>query len=230
MNSSTLRALSGVALVLGAVGCLAGGVLHPVVDGEAHSVAAITAPGDLVGSLALLTGTVLLLLGLPGVYGWLADRLGRLGLVGFVLYFLGNLLSAVPHLVVMALLGPVVARRAPDLISHDDMIIDSPLFASEQLVFGLVLVAGLLILGIALVRSPAVPRWIGLVGIVGTMIIVVPLPERAVTTGLQIELARAVMVAALGVLAVRSARAGGGPSRAAAAQAGGIKAAAWSGT
>ncbi|WP_375430583.1 hypothetical protein [uncultured Friedmanniella sp.] len=208
MNPLILRSLSGSALVLGAVGCLIGGVLHPVVDGEAHSIAAITAPGELLGSLTLLIGTVLLLLGLPGVYGWLAGRLGRLGLVGFVLYFLGNLLSAVPHLVVMALLGPVVARRAPELISHDDMIIDSPLFATEQMIFGLVLVAGLLILSIALVRCRALPRWIGVVGLVGSMIVLIPLPEQAVTTGLQVELARAVMIGGLGLIAVRSTRAG----------------------
>ena len=74
------------------------------------------------------------------------------------------------------------------------------------------------------------PRCVGVVGIVGSMIIFIPLPERAVTTGLQIELARAIMVAALGVLAVRSGRTEPAVPDAVEAQAGGTSAAAWSGT
>ena len=205
MNTQQLRRSSGQALVLAAIGCIVGGLMHPVVHGEAHSVAALTAPHEALGSLILLVGTVLLLLGLPGVYGWLAPRLGTLGLIGFLLYFLGNLLSAVPHLILMAFVAPTIARRAPDLVSHNDMIIDSHAFATEQMLTGLTLVAGLLVLSVALVRAAGALRWIGTVGIVGTVVILIPLPAHPVLSGLQIEAARGLLVAALGVMAVRTA-------------------------
>jgi hypothetical protein len=205
MNSSTLRTLSGSALVAAAAGCLAGGLLHPVVSGHAHSAEALLSPGEAIGSSALLIGTVLLLLGLPGVYGWLATRLGRIGFVGFLLYFVGNLLSSIPHLVVMTTIGPEVARRAPDLISEHDMIISSPAFELEQTVSGFTLVAGLALLSIALVRRSDL-RWIGSVGLLGVVVMFVPLPAMPVLSGLQIELARGVLIAALGVAAIRSSR------------------------
>lgn len=205
MHTLTLRRLSGYALVLAAFGCIAGGLMHPVVDGHAHSAQALLSPHELTGTLTLLTGTVLLLLGLPGVYGWAADRLGVLGFAGFAMTFLGNLLSAVPHLVVMGFIGPEVARRAPALVSPGDMIIDSRPFAIEQVATGMLLIAGLLVLGIALLRSP-LPRWLGILAVAGAVLLVTPLPALPMVGGLQIELARGVVVAGLGVLAVRSTR------------------------
>src|SRR3712207_9058253 len=65
-------------------------------------------------------------------------------------------------------------------------------------------IAGLLLLGIALLRSGAVPRWIGGLGVLGAVLAFVPLPVLPVLSALQIELPRGLMVAALGVLAVRS--------------------------
>lgn len=82
-----------------------------------------------------------------------------------------------------------------------------PAFETEQLVSGFALMISLLLFGVALVRSRAVPRWVGWTGVAGGLVMLVPIPATAVVSGLQIELLRAVMVVALGVLAVRDARA-----------------------
>lgn len=206
MNASTLRRLSGLATIAAGPLCVIGGLLHPVVEGQAHSPAAL-ATSHTLGSGALLAGTVLLLLGLPGVYGRIGARLGVLGLVGYVLYFLGNLLSAVPHLVLMTFAAGDVAHDHAELVSAHDAVLGVPAFEAEQLVSGFALMIGLLVFGVALVRSRAVPRWVGWTGVAGGLVMLVPIPATPVVSGLQIELLRAVMVVALGVLAVRDARA-----------------------
>jgi hypothetical protein len=185
--------------------CIIGGLLHPIQDGHAHSQEALVQPHTL-GSSALLAGTVLLLIALPGVYGWIAPRAGRLGLVGFVLYFLGNLLSAIPHLVLMSFAASYLAEQHPGTISEQDAVIAAPAFEAEQLIAGLGLVLGLLVFAIALVRANGLPRWPGWVGIAAAVGVFVPLPVLPVVTGLQIELLRGVMLVGLGVLAIRSTR------------------------
>jgi hypothetical protein len=204
MNTLTLRRLSGLAAAVAGPLCIIGGLTHPIEDGHAHSPDALVRPHTL-GSAALLAGTVLLLLALPGVYGTVASRAGRLGLVGFVLYVLGNLLSAVPHLVLMTFAASDLAEHHPAMISEHDAVIAAPAFETEQLVSGLTLVLGLLVFGIALLRSTGVPRWIGWAGVAGAVAAFLPVPVLPVVTGLQIELLRGAMLVGLGVLAVRSA-------------------------
>ncbi|WP_327007161.1 hypothetical protein OHA72_07725 [Dactylosporangium sp. NBC_01737] len=203
MDTYTLRRLSGLAAVAAGPLCIIGGLLHPIEDGQGHNVDALVGP-HAFGSSALLLGTVLLLLGLPGAYGWIAPRLGALGLVGFVLYFVGNVLSAIPHLVIMGFAASDMAHHHPDMISEKDVIIGAPAFEAEQIASGLGLVAGLLVFGIALLRGRAVPRWIGWTGVAGAVLQLVPLPATPMLTGLQIELLRGAMLIGLGLLAIRS--------------------------
>ncbi|MFI5956749.1 hypothetical protein [Cryptosporangium sp. NPDC051539] len=205
MDAFTLRRLSGLAAVAAGPLCVIGGLLHPIEHGHAHTPEAL-AQAHVLGSSALLIGTVLLLIGLPGVYGWIAPRAGRLGLVGFVLYFLGNLLSAVPHLVLMNFAASDLAERHPEVISEHDAVLAAPAFETEQLASGVVLVFGLLLFAIGLVRATGLPRWPGWAGIAGAVVVFLPLPVLPVVTGLQIELLRGAMLLGLGVLAIRSTR------------------------
>lgn len=207
MDPRTLRRLSGIALLLAGPLCLLGGMLHPVVDGHAHDAEALLSD-HAVGSIALLAGESLLILGLPGVYGWLAPRLGVTGLVGFVLYVLGNALNAIPHLVIMGFAGHELAEHHPDVIADGDVILPGAAFEAEQVATALMFLVGLVLLGIAIVRAAGLPRWVGVLGVAGAALPFFPLPVAPVVTGVQIELLRAAFVAVLGALALRSLRTG----------------------
>lgn len=205
MNHQNLRRLSGIALLLAGPLCLIGGILHPVVDGHAHDAEALLSD-HAAGSLALLAGESLLILGLPGVYGWLAPRLGLTGLVGFVLYVLGNALNAIPHLVIMGFAGRELAEHHPGVIADGDVILPGAAFEAEQIATALMFLLGLVLLGVAIVRATGLPRWVGVLGVAGAALPFFPLPATPVVTGVQIELVRGAFVAVLGLLAIRSVR------------------------
>jgi hypothetical protein len=208
MSRYFLLTVGGSALAASGVLGLLGGVLHPVVDGQSHSAASMTAAAGALAYPLLYGGAILLMVGLPAVYGWLAPRLGALGLVGFGAYFVGNALSAQSHLVVEGFVARDVVGTRPDLVPADGTIIAAPSFALLQVVGGLVFVGGVLLTGVALVRRGAgVPRWIGAAFVLSALGVLLPLPEAPVLTGLQVELFEAVATVGLGVIAVRAARA-----------------------
>jgi hypothetical protein len=209
--AATLYRLSAWCLIGSFVLSLAGGLAHPVVDGESHSVAALLAGRSPWAQYLIYAGALLLMLGLPGGYLWLRERgLGVLGLVGVVGYLVGNALSAMSHLVVEGFVAPTIAADpgARPLIGTEGEIVDAPAFVALQVAGGLVLVLSLLVLAVALLRAPGVPRWIGGVLLAGSLLLLVPLPERPVLTGLVVELPRGLTVAAIGVLVLRGLRGG----------------------
>lgn len=203
MHPDTLRRLSGLALVAAGPLCLLGGLLHPVVDGHAHGTQALLSD-HAAGSAALLAGEVLLLLGLPGVYAWLAPRLGVTGFVGFLLYVVGNMLNAIPHLVIMGFAAPHLAEHHPEVVAENDAMLPGAAFEIQQIVTGLAFMVGLMLLGIALVRASGIPTWVGVLGVAGAALPFIPLPVVEVLTGLQVELLRGALVVVLGVMAIRS--------------------------
>jgi hypothetical protein len=204
---NNLYRLSGGALIGSFVLSLAGGMAHPVVDGESHSVAALTAPASPYAQLLIYAGALLLMLGLPAAYVYLAPHVGRIGMAGLIGYFVTNALSAQGHLVVEAFVAPAIARdpAARHLIPDDGSIVASTSFASLQMVAGLAFMVSLLLIGIGLLRSGGfVPAWVGVVTVAGALLLAVPLPEAPVLTGLQVELARGLMVATIGLGMIRS--------------------------
>ena len=103
---------SGLALVAGGLLMIVATVLHPSRETPATIVEAEV---RLVAAHALLTLSYLLvLLGLPGLYGAASVRMGRLGLVGFLLAFLGTMLIAVSGN--FGFLAPVLAAESPQTI------------------------------------------------------------------------------------------------------------------
>lgn len=205
MTTTTLYRLSAVALVLSFVVSLAGGVLHPVVDGHSHSVEAFLAPRSPWAQYLIYLGALLLMLGLPGGYLFFRRSVGRLGFVGFTNYMVGNALSAMSHLVVEAFVGPTLAAdpAARHLVPDSGEIFDAGSFVALQAVGGIVFLLGMLLTGIALVRAHDVPTWVGVVLVAGALALFVPFPERPGLTGLLVELPRGLAVATLGILVLR---------------------------
>jgi hypothetical protein len=207
VSPTTLRRLAGGTLVAQFGLCLAGGLLHPVVDGRAHSPDALLAPLAPASWTLLLTGTVLLVMAMPAAVSYLAPHVGRVGTVAALVHLAALLVVVVPHLAVESMVAPVLAAdpRAVALVDPADGIVDSPLFLAVQTVGGLVMMLSLAVLGVTVVRS-SLPTWIGIAMIAALVLIVTPLPVAPLLTGLQVEVPRGLAMAGVGLLLLRSAR------------------------
>lgn len=209
MSPRQLLRGSAVLLVVQFLLCLAGGLLHPVVDGRAHSVEALTAPLAPLALSLILAGTVVGVVALPGAIAWLAPHVGRVGTGAAVTYWLGLLVVVLPHLSTELFVAPVLARDpAGQAFVHDgDMIFDGAVFIATQTIGGLVMMLALAVLGVCVVRS-ALPSWIGWVMVLALVLIATPIPLAPGLTGAIVEVPRGLATAAIGVLVLRDLRRG----------------------
>jgi hypothetical protein len=200
MSSTTLIRMSGLALILAFALSLAGGMLHPVIEGESHGAFALAHPGFPAAHLLVFLGEVFLLLGLPGLYARIAPSTGILGLAGFALYFFASATLASFFSAYEAFVAPVLAAdpATRELVASGGAIPASVPLAVLQGVGGPALMLGMLLLGIAVFRSGALPRWSGVLLAVAPILLLLPVPEAPVLTGLLIELPRGLAVAAMG--------------------------------
>ncbi|MEU1998075.1 hypothetical protein ABZ511_26840 [Nocardia gamkensis] len=204
-SRETVTRMCGAALTIGGALCIAGGSLHPIVAGKGHSVEALTSPGTPIAQILLGIGTVLLVFGLPGMYAWLRPRLGVAGFVGTVAYLLGNIVTATGHLTVELLVAyPFASDPATaHLIAGNDNMIDTTAFALFNSIGGLVMLAGMGLLGASLLRHHAVARWIAVLTLLGMAGFFLPIPATEGLSGFIYEAPRGIAVAAIGVLMLR---------------------------
>lgn len=206
ITPAVLFRLSAGAVIAAFVLNLTGGLLHPVVNGNSHSVESLTSWTSPWAQLILLFGTVIQLAALPGVYAWVAPRAGLGGLIGFVTLYASLMLTALTHLAVEAFVSYELASD-PDtahLVPADGSLFPSTIFVALQTVFGTVYMLSLIVFGLALLRTAAVPRWIAAAMAIGGVICVVPWPELPGVTGLVVELPRGLAFAAIGVTMLRA--------------------------
>jgi MFS family permease len=151
---------SGLALIMGGVLMVVATVLHPSQETPA---AILEAEVRLVAAHALLTLSYLLvLLGLPALYGAASVRMGRLGLVGFLLAFLGTMLIAVSGN--FGFLAPVLAAQSPATIDAINRY--PPEGALNAVAFG-GFVVGFVIFGMAMAKTAGFPRPSGVLVAIG---------------------------------------------------------------
>jgi hypothetical protein len=150
----------GMALVAAGVLVVVATLLHPsretattIVASELRLVAAHT-----VYTVAWL----LVLLGLPGLYAAERGGMARLGLVGFLTAFIGTYLIAVTGN--FGFLAPVLARHSPAVL--DSISQHSPVVIINGLAAVLFMI-GYVLLGVAMIRTVALPRWSGVLVAVG---------------------------------------------------------------
>ncbi len=150
MSSTILYRLSGIVVLLGGVFAMIGAVLEVP-----------SAPGTplwIPGTGFSLAGSLMILLGWPGLYLRQADKAGRLGLLGFVL-------SSVALLVLGIGFGTIDTFASQILAVEGSM----PALLGFELLGGLLLVVGPLLFGIATLRARVFPRWVALILIVGSI-------------------------------------------------------------
>lgn len=205
-SRATVLRLCGLALALAGPLCIAGGTIHPIVDGKGHSVEALTGSGTPLAQSLLGIGTALLILGLPGFYAWVRPRLGTAGFIGLLCYLIGNITTAAGHLAIEIFVAhPLAADPATaHLISDNDNMVDSTAFLVFNQGGGLVMLAGMGMLGASLLRNDAVPRWISVLTLVGMVAFFLPMPAVQHLTGFIWEAPRGIAVAALGILMLRN--------------------------
>ena len=159
-SSAALLRWSGLALIAGGLLLVVATVLHPSRETPATM---LEAEVRLVAAHVLFTLSYLLvLLGLPGLYGATSVRMGRLGLVGFLLAFLGTMLIAVSGN--FGFLAPVLATNSPEAIDAINRY--PPEAALNAVAFG-GFVVGFGMFGVAMARTASFPRPAGVLVAVG---------------------------------------------------------------
>ncbi len=166
MSSSSLIRWAGLAALSSGVLSAIGDLLGLVVDLE-NPLSATTASYTIVFFLYLLS-TALLLLGLVGLYTSQSQAAGILGLVGFLVAFLGTVLL-VGALWFELFITPALAEQAPELVGAE---LGLPGFILMVL-FGAV---GWVLFGVTTLRAGVYPRWAAVLLIVGGVLAFFPLP------------------------------------------------------
>jgi hypothetical protein len=152
---------SGLALVAGGLLLAVATTLHPSRETPATI---LQAEVRLVAAHVLFTlSSLLVLLGLPGLYGAASTRMGRLGLAGFLLAFTGTTLIAVSGN--FGFIAPVLAADLPATINAINMYL--PVVALNGVVAFGGSVVGFVMFGMAMAKAPTLPRSSGLLVAVG---------------------------------------------------------------
>jgi hypothetical protein len=150
----------GLALVAAGVLMAVATLLHP-----SHETATtiIASEVRLVAAHSAYTlSWLLVLLGLPGLYVAQRGGMGRLGLAGFVIAFLGTYLIAVTGN--FGFLAPVLAKDAPAVI---DAISQYPPVVGVNAVAAIGFMIGYVLFGIAMIRTAGLPRLAGILVAIG---------------------------------------------------------------
>lgn len=157
MSSTTLYRLSGVALIVGS----ALSIIYLLIQGvflNGSDLATITGSLSLISSVTGFVGSVLVLLGLPGMYVRQAGRAGILGLLGFLFIWYVTLYQGViiPFTSV-TIISQMTAHIVPQAVSVATT--PPPAWTPFFLVSMVGQVLGILLLAIATLRARIFPRW-----------------------------------------------------------------------
>ena len=158
MSTAKLIRWSGLISILAGVLYALGAILHPA--GE--DIAAYASPNWVPAHQVYWTAAMLMLFGLVGLYARQVEETGWLGLVGFVLAFIGTVLVDSIFLMASTVIHSV-ALQAPALF---DQAAAPPTFGVLVVVLGYIL--GYILFGIATMRAGVLPRWSGLLLIIGS--------------------------------------------------------------
>jgi hypothetical protein len=163
MSTANLIRWSGLISLVAGVLYAVGALLHPV--GE--SLAAVISPNWVPAHLVYWVSVLLLHLGLVGLYARQAEQTGRLGLVGFVLAFIGTALVG-SILVFASTVLPLIAAEAQAIF---DRAATPPDFLLPVFILGFGM--GWILLGLATMRAGVLPRWAGLLLIIGVTLFMI---------------------------------------------------------
>lgn len=160
MFTANLIRWSGLIAMLGGVLFPVAALIHP--NGE--DLASVNMPNWVPAHLMGLLSVTLMHLGLLGLYACQVEQAGWLGLIGFVLAFVGGAFASTIQYVTSTAI-PLIAAHAPALF---DQAMTPPPFAPPVFVLGFVL--GHILFGFATLRAGILPRWSGWLVIIGMVL------------------------------------------------------------
>ncbi len=166
MSAATLMRWSGLSVSLGGLAYALFVLVHPFSGLSDPHV--IHSRQWLVAHNLHLLGAVLVLLGLPGLYVAGVPRTGRLGLVGYLVAFVGTALHAGS-----GMFTAYVVPLAPALADPSGPAQDSP-FVAVFLLQTVAMIAGFVLLAMAGLRAGALPGWVALPLVLGAVLFNVP--------------------------------------------------------
>lgn len=171
--------MAGLAALLSGVLSGAGDLLSLVVDLESPEVAT-TAPYAFVFGLYLLSG-ILLLLGLVGLYTRQSQAAGTLGLVSFLVAFLGTALVT-GAIWFELFISPSLAAEAPTIARTELGLVG---FLLSFVLAGL----GWLLFGVATLRASVYPRGGAVLLMVGAVMTLAPMVAPIPLSGIVLSVA-----------------------------------------
>jgi hypothetical protein len=168
MNMNSNSRWQGLALLIGGILIGVGLLIHP--DEAADPGAVLSARWALAHGL-LLIGAVPILLGLGRLY---QRASGGLAFIGYLLTF-GGTAFFVFVFAFEVFVVPVIAAdpNAQALLDPAGPLLGGPL-GLFLLVTGLIFTLGAILFGIAILRSATLPRWSGVLFIIGSAVAFVP--------------------------------------------------------
>lgn len=176
MSSATLYRWSGIVLLVGSLIGIIGSILDVIVFPDHNLTASqVLSTAFTIDVILFVVWSLLLTLGLPGLYLRQAVRGGKTGFAGFVLFSLGLLLGGVAFGIVQATIYPYLAQSAPRLLPSGNI---GPLSGFLLWILGPVLLFGIgaILLGIATRRAQVFPRWTGTLLILSGVLFLLSLP------------------------------------------------------
>lgn len=178
---TTLYRLSGLAVM---IGMTINGVAS-VLFSRASGVALYRDPLVPVEDLAKLVGSLIFLIGLPGLYAFQATRAGKLGLAGFVLSFFGLAILEISTEALFAFVGPALADHQQTQFLLRGGLEENlgAWFVAYFVLSYLFVVSGFVSFGIATFRAGVYPRWTGPVIAIGSVAAIVMAPLVLVPSG-----------------------------------------------
>lgn len=159
MSLSTLLRWSGLAALVGYGLDAVGEPFAFFVPQDENGPLSVAAASNFWFAVHLL-GVITLLLGLVGVVGLYArqaEKAGILGLIAFLMTFIGSALYCA-WIWMETFVWPILAHAAPRLLDHPDMDLYQTLNAS-QTIHLLLYMGGVLLFGVASLRARVFPRW-----------------------------------------------------------------------
>lgn len=161
MSQTKLIRMSGILLLVSGILLLVWwilmGVLLPSTTKEIQLVNLVLNKGWLFVNLIGLIGMLLLPLGLVGLYYKQHEKVGIMGLIGFIFAFLGTILYICVQFE-ETFMWPIIAANFPKLLEAKGPIFTNNIFSTTYIIMGVLFIVGFILISAVSILKAILPR------------------------------------------------------------------------